>query len=69
MYWEQRTDCNFQIVANLMPRNRFEDILRYFHAADNNNLAPGDKFAKVRPLWNLLNARWLKYFPGEKNLS
>ncbi|KAL0892761.1 hypothetical protein ABMA27_014467 [Loxostege sticticalis] len=69
MYWEQQVDCNFQGVASLMPRNRFEDLLRYFHVADNNNLPPNDKFAKVRPLWNLLNYRWLKYYPGDKNLS
>ncbi|GBP44386.1 PiggyBac transposable element-derived protein 3 [Eumeta japonica] len=46
MYWEQTVDCNFQGVASLMPRNRFEDLLRYFHVADNNNLPPNDKFAK-----------------------
>lgn len=69
MYWEQKVDCSFPTVAGLMSRNRFEDLLRYFHVADNNNLAPDDKFAKVRPLWNMLNARWVKYYPGDKNLS
>ncbi|KAH9639653.1 hypothetical protein HF086_009106 [Spodoptera exigua] len=69
MYWEQRVDCSFPTVAALMSRNRFEDLLRYFHVADNNNLDPSDKFAKVRPLWKLLNARWVKYYPGDKNLS
>ncbi|XP_022825709.1 piggyBac transposable element-derived protein 3-like [Spodoptera litura] len=69
MYWEQRVDCSFPTVAALMSRNRFEDLLRYFHVADNNNLDPNDKFAKVRPLWKLLNARWLKNYPGDKNLS
>ncbi|KAH9639529.1 hypothetical protein HF086_007735 [Spodoptera exigua] len=69
MYWEQRVDCTFPTVAALMSRNRFEDLLRYFHVADNNNLDPSDKFAKVRPLWKLLNARWVKYYPGDKNLS
>ncbi|XP_021194177.3 piggyBac transposable element-derived protein 3 [Helicoverpa armigera] len=69
MYWEQSVDCNFQGVAAAMPRNRFEELLRFFHVADNNNLAPQDKFAKVRPLWNLLNKRWVKYYPGDRNLS
>ncbi|KAF9794872.1 hypothetical protein SFRURICE_005107 [Spodoptera frugiperda] len=46
MYWEQKVDCSFPTVAGLMSRNRFEDLLRYFHVADNNNLAPDDKFAK-----------------------
>ncbi|KAL0830062.1 hypothetical protein ABMA28_003519 [Loxostege sticticalis] len=69
MYWEQKVDCSFPTVAALMSRNRFEELLRYFHVADNNNLDNNDKFAKVRPLWNLLNARWIKYYPGYKNLS
>lgn len=69
MYWEQSVDCNFHGVASAMPRNRFEELLRYFHVADNNNLAKEDKFSKVRPLWNLCNERWVKYFPGDKNLS
>lgn len=69
MYWEHRVDCSFPTVAALMSRNRFEDLLQFFHAADNNNLDPNDKFAKVRPLWKLLNARWVKYYPGDKNLS
>lgn len=66
MYWEHRVDCSFPTVAALMSRNRFEDLLQFFHAADNNNLDPNDKFAKVRPLWKLLNARWVKYYPGDK---
>ncbi|GBP44036.1 PiggyBac transposable element-derived protein 3 [Eumeta japonica] len=69
MYWEQQVDCNFQVVASLMTRNIFEDLFRYFHVADNNSLPPNDKFGKVRPLWSLLNHRWLKYYPGDKNLS
>lgn len=69
MYWEQSVDCNFQGVASAMPRNRFEELLRYFHVADNNNLVPDDRFAKVRPLWNLCNKRWLQYYHGDKNLS
>ncbi|XP_036332246.1 piggyBac transposable element-derived protein 3-like [Rhagoletis pomonella] len=69
MYWEQSVDCNFHGVASAMSRNRFEELLRYFHVSDNNNLDKEDKFSKVRPLWDLCNERWVKYFPGDKNLS
>ncbi|XP_071052955.1 piggyBac transposable element-derived protein 3-like [Onthophagus taurus] len=69
MYWEKSIDCNYQGILSLMSRNRFEELLRYFHVADNANLTQGDKFAKVRPLWDLLNKRWLKYYPGDRNLS
>lgn len=67
MYWEQKVDCSFQGVVYLMPRNRFKELLWYFHVADNNSLAPDDKFAKVRLFWNLLTERWLKFCLGDKN--
>ena len=35
-----------------MRRNRFEEILRFFHGANNANLLIEDKFAKVRPFLN-----------------
>ncbi|XP_071051462.1 piggyBac transposable element-derived protein 3-like [Onthophagus taurus] len=69
MYWEKSIDCNYQGISSLMSRNRFEELLRYFHVADNANLTQDDRFAKVRPLWDLLNKRWLKYYPGDRNLS
>lgn len=52
-----------------MSRNRFEDILRYFHVGYNANLDPTDKFSKVRPLWNMLNERWFQAYYGDVNLS
>ncbi|XP_022823341.1 piggyBac transposable element-derived protein 3-like [Spodoptera litura] len=69
MYWEQSIDCHHPGVAACMSRNRFEELLRIYHACDNTNIQPGDKFCKVRPLWELLNRKWLKYYPGDRNLS
>lgn len=51
-----------------MQINRFEEILRHFHVADNNNLCPNDKMAKVRPPFNLLNKKFLQY-ATEKKIS
>ena len=31
-----------------MSRNRFQEIKRYLHLADNNNLIENDKLAKIR---------------------
>lgn len=69
LYWDQSIDTHHPGVASCMTRNRFEELLRYFHACDNSQLDPDDKFAKVRPLWDMMNKRWLKYFPGDKHLS
>ena len=43
--------------------------MRYLHLSDNENLAQNDKYAKVRPLFDLPNVRFSQYFPNEQNLS
>ena len=35
MYWEQCPDVRNTAAANDMPRNRFDECLRYLHFADN----------------------------------
>ncbi|KAF2883577.1 hypothetical protein ILUMI_22595 [Ignelater luminosus] len=50
MFWEGRSDTKNSLVSNSLRRNWFEDIFRYIHAADNNNLPKDDKMAKLRPL-------------------
>ncbi|GBP11256.1 Small conductance calcium-activated potassium channel protein [Eumeta japonica] len=69
MYWYQSIDTHHSGVASCMTRNRFEELLRFFHACDNSSLLPDDKFGKVRPLWDMMNERWLKFFPGDKHFS
>ncbi|GBP30631.1 PiggyBac transposable element-derived protein 3 [Eumeta japonica] len=69
MYWDQSIDTHHSGVASCMTRNRFEELLRFFHACDNSSLPPDNKFGKVRPLWDMMNERWLKFFPGDKHLS
>ncbi|CAK1585629.1 unnamed protein product [Parnassius mnemosyne] len=69
MYWESNEDTHNILVAKSMRRNRFEEILRHFHVVDNINLCPNDKMAKVRPLFDLLNKKFLQYAVIEKNIS
>ena len=46
-----------------MRRNRFDEIMQNFHLADNNHIdVANDKFAKVRPLFHMLNNKCMKYF-------
>ena len=61
MYWENESDVRNELIATSMKRDRFDEIFRYFHAADNNNLDSTDKYAKVRPLLSLLNNRFMKF--------
>lgn len=63
MFWEGRNDTRNSLVYNSMRRNRFEEIFRFLHAADNNNLAENDKMAKLRPLIEKTNKNFIKYVP------
>ena len=69
MYWEMSSDSRNTIVASLLNRNRFLDVLQYLHLADNNNLNPSDKFSKVNPLFKMINESCLQNFIPEENVS
>lgn len=69
MFWENSDDVHNPAVSSIMSVNRFEEILRYLHFADNKNLAAGDKMAKIRPLYCRLNERFLLFWPPEQDLD
>ena len=50
-------------------RNRFQEIKRYFHLADNDNLQQADKLAKVRTYLNLMQRNFLRFGVFSKHLS
>lgn len=71
LYWAN--ECRFPPVADLMSRNRFMQLLKYFHMADNQNLKlPGDplydRLYKLRPMLHTLQTA-LHNIPPEEELS
>ncbi|KAK9736363.1 Transposase IS4 [Popillia japonica] len=48
MFWEKSADTRNELVANAIPRDRFEFIFSNLHCCDNNDLNINDKFAKVQ---------------------
>ena len=68
-YWSVDDDMRNIAVSNAMSRNDFEKMLRFLHVADNNKLDSSDKFAKITPLFKLLNERYLRYFQPAQNIS
>ena len=52
-----------------MSRNRFQEIKRYLHLADNNNLVEDDKLAKIRKYLNLLNINFTQFGVFSQNFS
>ena len=60
----------FNPVADTLPRNRFEKILRYLHFNDNNEMPARDDpnydpLFKIRPLLSSLRANMMKTQPEE----
>jgi len=69
LYWEPSPDVQNVAVSNAMTRNRFEELMENIHVADNDNLAPNDRMAKVRPLFTALNSKFITHFPRQQDLS
>ena len=61
LYWERCIDVDMPIVYKSISKNKFSMIKKYTHLSDNTTLDKADKYAKVRPLYNLTNAS-LKQF-------
>ena len=69
MYWEACEVVGCAAVSKAMNRGRFENLMACFHLADNLTLEKGDKMAKVRPFYRLINERCLQNRVNAPNLS
>ena len=55
-FWSNQPDLHVEIVSQTMSRDAFQQIKKYIHLADNQNLTHGDKAAKVNGLYKELNS-------------
>ena len=55
LYWERSSDVDSPTVYQCISKNKFRSIKKYTHLADNNSLDKYDKYAKVRPLYDITN--------------
>ena len=69
MYWETRSDSHNECVANAMPRNRFDLLMKYIHLGDNAYPDENEKIWKIRKLYNVINERCLRYATYGSDLS
>ncbi|KAH7958814.1 hypothetical protein HPB49_005429 [Dermacentor silvarum] len=67
-YWDSGTDMRNEMVHNAMRRNRFVQIMRFLHCADNTSLTLSNMLAKLRPLMKLLKAKFLQHFQPMRQL-
>ena len=52
-----------------MPRNRFDEILRFLHIANSKRMNPNDRKEKLRPMMDHLQDAFQKAYIPEKHLS
>ena len=73
-YWSREPLLAHPWFGTVLSRNRFQQILRYFHMVDNStapdNTSPGyDKLWKIRPLIDHINQVSQANFTLGKNVS
>ena len=54
-YWSNQPDLKVPFISETMSRDRFLQIKKHFHVADNQNLEKGTKVAKVAFLYKAMN--------------
>ena len=69
MFWQEEEDCRNVLVSEAMRRNRFEEILRYLHFANQEEFNKMDRYWKLRPLIRLLQKRFIQHFVPTRFLS
>ena len=55
MYWSFDEDVSCSFIRELMSRNRFKKIKSYSHVCDNKHIDLSDEWAKLRPLFDVVN--------------
>lgn len=68
-FWDSGLDMKNIMVSNSMRRDRFVQIMRFIHLADNNSIDTTDKMYKLRPLINALKTKCLQYFVPQEHLD
>nr|CAI5834682.1 unnamed protein product [Callosobruchus analis] len=68
-YWSTEEDKGIDLVKKCMSRNRFQSIKQNLHLSDNSILDKNDKFAKVRPFFDVINKKNLQFGMFSFNLS
>ena len=69
MYWDRRNDANIPIFYQAISKNRFFQIKKYLHCADDQNLDLSGKLAQVQPIYDLMNTSIKQFSFWHKDFS
>ena len=62
MHGENSDDVKNESVSRAMSRNRFGEIISMLHCCENEQLDTDEKMSKVRPIYNVINQRCLRFY-------
>lgn len=68
-YWDSGEDLTNVAVYKAMRRDRFIEIMKYLHCADNTQLKPEDKMTKLRPLIDKLKCEFSRHYIPTREIS
>lgn len=68
-YWSTDPVIATPLVSSIMPRDRFELILKFWHFSDNDACPRGDRLFKLRNICDMLVSRFQSAYIPSKELS
>lgn len=69
MYWSTEEDKGVQVVKQCMSRNKFRSIKQNLHFNDNTQLDKDDKYSKIRPLFDIINKKFMQFDTFSEKLA
>ena len=64
-YWSRELHC--PRIADVMPRNHYQELLRYLNFANTDSINAQDKLTKLSPLISIVQDEFVKIEPEEYN--
>ena len=61
LHWSNEADISSPFVREIMSRNYFKKVKTHLHVCDNNKLSSDDKWAKLRPLFDVVNKNLIQF--------
>ncbi len=73
-YWQRDTTLRYAPIADRISRDRFRDISRYLHFADNGTLEPRgspsyDRLGKIRPLLSYIDHQCTQLYNPHREVA
>ncbi|XP_070199329.1 piggyBac transposable element-derived protein 4-like [Littorina saxatilis] len=73
-YWSSRKELRQPVIADVMSRNRYEMLTKYFHLNDNTTQRPRgspehDKLHKVRPMIDHAKRVFCQHYAPHQNIA